>query len=136
VNDYDIDPQPEWEGWDDSPLERQRLFDLIRGMGVPGVIFVSGDMHFAELSRHPDDARALGYPTYDLTASGLDQVETWSVGQWDNPDRVGELLNTDRKYGTVEIDWERPDPEVHLRIHHGREVFLDQIVRLSELQPG
>jgi alkaline phosphatase D len=136
VNDYDIDPQPEWEGWDDSPLERQRLFDLIRGMAVPGVIFVSGDMHFAELSRHPDDSRALGYPTYDLTASGLDQVETWSIGEWDNPDRIGEVLNTDRKYGTVEVDWERADPEIHLRIHDGRSVFLDHVVRLSELQPG
>ena len=136
INDYDLDPEAEWEGWDDSPLERQRLFDLIRGMAVPGVIFVSGDMHFAELSRHRDDDLALGYPTYDLTPSGLDQVETWSVGQWDNPERIGEPLNTHRKYGTVEIDWEQPDPEIHLRIHDGREVFLDHVVRLSELQPA
>lgn len=136
INDYDIDPQAEWEGWDDSPLERQRLFDLIRGLGIDGVVFVSGDMHFAELSRHPDDALALGYPTYDLTPSGMDQIETWSVGQWDNPDRVGELLNSDRKFGTILIDWAAPDPEIHLRIHDGGRIFLDQVVRLSELRPG
>ena len=80
VQDYDIDR--EWEGWGDSPLERDRLFKLIRELRIPGVIFVSGDMHFAELTRHPDDAAALGYPTYDLTPSGLDQVETAAVGEW------------------------------------------------------
>jgi alkaline phosphatase D len=68
VQDYDIDR--EWEGWGDSPHERDRLFDLVRALRIPGVVFVSGDMHFAELTRHPDDAAALGYPTYDLTPSG------------------------------------------------------------------
>ena len=135
INDYDIEPQPEWEGWEDSPLERQRLFDLIRGLGIPGVVFVSGDMHFAELTRHPDDDTALGYPTYDLTPSGLDKIETWSPGEWINPDRVGGLLNSNRKFGTVEIDWSKDDPEIHLRIHDGQAVFLDHVVRRSELQP-
>jgi alkaline phosphatase D len=136
VNDYDIDPQPEWEGWDDSPLERQRLFDLIRGMGVPGVIFVSGDMHFAELTRHPDATRALGYPTYDLTPSGMDQSASRSASEWRNPDRIGDPLNSHRKFGTIEVDWTLPDPEVHLRIHDGGRVHLEQVIRLSELQPS
>ena len=88
VQDYDFDE--EWEGWGDSPLERERLFELIREMHIPGVVFVSGDMHFAELTRHPDDAAALGYPTYDLTPSGLDQIETRPLDEWTNPNRVGE----------------------------------------------
>ena len=133
IQDYDIDE--EWEGWGDSPLERDRLFALIRELRVPGVVFVSGDMHFAELTRHPDDATALGYPTYDLTASGLDQTETWAVGQWNNPSRIGELLNSNRKFGVVEIDWSSADPEIHLEIHDGAQLHVDHIVRLSELQP-
>jgi alkaline phosphatase D len=132
VQDYDIDT--EWEGWGDSPLERERLFGLIRDLDVPGVVFVSGDMHFAELSRHPDDASALGYPTYDLTPSGLDQIETAGEGQWINPNRVGELLNTNRKHGLVEIDWAPSDPEIHLAIYNGRDLFVHHVVRLSELQ--
>jgi alkaline phosphatase D len=132
VQDYDIDT--EWEGWGDSPLERQRLFDLIREMRIPGVVFVSGDMHFAELSRHPDDEAALGYPTYDLTPSGLDQIEL-TVGPWTNPNRVGELLNSFQKHGLVEIDWEPADPEIHLELFDHRRLVLDHVVRLSELRP-
>jgi alkaline phosphatase D len=133
IQDYDIDR--EWEGWGDSPFERERLFRLIREMRVPGVIFVSGDMHFAELSRHPDDAAALGYPTYDLTPSGLDQPELSGFGEWVNPNRVGELLNSIRKHGLVEIDWGPADPEIHLEIYDRDRLWLDQVVRLSELQP-
>lgn len=135
VNDYDLDSQ-RVEGWGDSPLERDRLFELIRRMGIPGVVFVSGDMHFAELTRHPDDARALGYPTYDLTPSGMDQAAARPARDWVNADRVGDLLNSDRKFGTIEVDWTLPDPEIHLRIHDGSRIHLDHVVRLSELQPG
>lgn len=133
IQDYDIDE--EWEGWGDSPLERERLFKLIRDMRIPGVVFVSGDMHFSELTRHPDDAAALGYPTYDLTPSGLDQVEPVPDSELVNPNRVGDLLNTYRKHGLVEIDWGPADPEIHLEIHEGPRLFLDHVVRLSELQP-
>lgn len=134
VQDYDISEI--WEGWGDSPLQRERLFSLVRELRVPGVVFVSGDMHFAELSRHPDDAAALGYPTWDLTASGLDRIETENPGEWNNPNRIGGLLNTPRKHGIVGIDWGPADPEIHLQIWDGRDLFLDQVVRLSELQPA
>ena len=133
LQDYDIDE--EWEAWGDSPLQRERLFRLIRDLGVPGVIFVSGDMHFAELTRHPDDAAALGYATYDLTPSGLDQIETVAFGHWGNPNRVGDLLNGGQKHGLVEIDWAPADPAIHLEIYDRNRLFLDHVVRLSELTP-
>jgi alkaline phosphatase D len=133
IQDYDIDE--EWEGWGDSPLERERLFRLIREMRIPGVVFVSGDMHFAELTRHPDDGAALGYPTYDLTPSGLDQIEFEAEGQWDNPGRIGELLNSNRKHGLVEIDWAPADPEIHLEIFDRTRLFVHHVIRLSELSP-
>jgi hypothetical protein len=105
-------------------------------MRIPGVVFVSGDMHFAELTRHPDDAAALGYPTFDLTPSGLDQIELVAEDQWINPNRVGELLNTDRKHGLIEIDWAPDDPEIHLEIYDRTRLHVDHVVRLSELDPG
>jgi alkaline phosphatase D len=134
IQDYDIDA--EWESWGDSPLERERLFRLVREMRIPGVVFASGDMHFAELTRHPDDATALGYPTYDLTPSGLDQIELSAEGRWDNPNRVGPLLNSHRKHGLIEIDWGPDDPEIHLEIYDRTRLYLDHVVRLSELTPA
>jgi alkaline phosphatase D len=135
IQDYDIDQA--WESWGDSPLQQQRLFRLIRELRVPGVIFVSGDMHFAELSRHPDDAAALGYPTYDLTSSGLDQIEYIGTGadDWINENRIGEPLNSNQKHGLVEIDWAPADPQIHLEIHDRRRLFLNHVIRLSELAP-
>ena len=55
--------------------------------------------------------------------------------EWINPNRVGELLNSYRKHGLVEIDWGPADPEIHLEIYDGPRLFLDHVVRLSELQP-
>lgn len=138
VNDYDVaGPLREvWESWGDMPAERERLFELVRTRRVPGVILLSGDMHYCELSRLADDAAGFGYPTYDLTAGGLDQHE---VTIWENLQRVGEALNDDRKFGFVEIDWDAADPVIHLQIRDGERggaVHLDHPVRLSELRPA
>ena len=63
-----------WEMWGHHPTERKRLFDLIDSTRANGVVFVSGDMHFAELYKTRDTS----YPLHDLTASGLDQVHPQS----------------------------------------------------------
>jgi hypothetical protein len=36
----------------------------------------------------------------------------------------------------IEIDWGRPDPEIHLEIWDGQTLFLEQVIALSELQPA
>ena len=54
-----------------------------------------------------------------------------------NPSRVGTILNTDRKFGFITIDWEG-DPTITLQIHDGTtgSVHVEQAVRLSELVPA
>ena len=66
----------------------------------------------------------------------MDRIETEATGEWNNPNRVGGLLNSYRKHGMVAIDWLPVDPEIHLQIWDGQSLFLDQVVRLSELQPA
>jgi alkaline phosphatase D len=56
------------EAWANLPLEKQRLLDLLRDTRAAGVLFVSGDRHWAELSRMPGPT---GYALHDLTASAL-----------------------------------------------------------------
>ena len=51
-----------------SPAERQRLIDAIAEQNIPGVIFLTGDRHFTELTRID---RTGDYPLYDLTVSPL-----------------------------------------------------------------
>nr|XP_043632577.1 uncharacterized protein LOC122603820 isoform X2 [Erigeron canadensis] len=59
------------ESWGRFPSERKRLFDLISNSKRDGVFFISGDVHFGEITRFDC---ATGYPLYDITSSGLTQA--------------------------------------------------------------
>ncbi|MBB3283301.1 alkaline phosphatase D family protein [Mitsuaria sp. BK037] len=63
-----------WECWANFPRERARLIELIRTTGAQGVVFLSGDMHYAELSSVEVEG---GYPLWDATSSGL--TEVWDI---------------------------------------------------------
>ena len=126
VNDEDKG----WEMWGRFPGERQRLFDLIGKTKANGVVFLSGDMHFAEIYRTMQTA----YPLYDITASGLDTV--WKkLGKDRDPadfEHVGESL-LDENFGSIEIDW-RGDASVRLQVRNNQgEVHTEQRLELDEL---
>ncbi|KAI3745558.1 hypothetical protein L6452_07958 [Arctium lappa] len=59
------------ESWGRFPSERKRLFNLISDSKRDGVFFISGDVHFGEITRFDC---ATGYPLYDITSSGLTQA--------------------------------------------------------------
>lgn len=126
-----LSPDHGWEGWTQMPLERNRLFGLIDDTEAEGVIFLSGDVHWSELSRYDGGA----YPFYDLTSSALNQE--WPQGEnLPNPLRVGDTVYPFPNYGSVTIDWSRADPRIHLRIHDEEgAVVIDHQIALSRLQP-
>lgn len=72
-----------WESWTNVPHERQRMIGLIKKTKANGVVFISGDVHWGEISRLEV---AGGYPLYDLTSSGI--TETWDVIE-PNDNRIG-----------------------------------------------
>ncbi len=116
-----------YEGWNEFPAERQRLFDLIKKYQVPGVLFVSGDQHWAEISKL---SGALGYPAYDLTASSLDQY--WRAPA--NSLRVGRAYES-ANFGMIIVEWS-PTPILRLQILNGQgAVVEDQSVPLALLKP-
>ncbi len=102
-----------YESWGEFPRAKRRMYDLIRETGVPGVIFLSGDRHFAELSVNRDPA-VVPYPIYDLTSSGL-------THSWNNPEkevnrfRIGEIF-TGLNFGLVDVDFTFPAPRIFLQI--------------------
>ncbi|XP_057975632.1 uncharacterized protein LOC131162989 isoform X2 [Malania oleifera] len=59
------------ESWGRFPKERDHLFKLIKDSKRDGVFFISGDVHFGEITRYDC---ATGYPLYDITSSGLTQA--------------------------------------------------------------
>ena len=120
------------EGWANFPNERRRLFNLIREVEASGVFFVSGDRHFAELSRMDG---GVGYRLYDFTSSGLTHSSE-EDSMLPNSRRVGNAFGG-INFGTITIDWERGDPLITLRAHDVKgEVQFSHRIVLSELQIG
>jgi alkaline phosphatase D len=116
---------PGWEAWINYPRDQARLFDAIRRSGADGVVFLSGDTHYGELTVL--DAN-VPYPLLDLTTSGL--TEEWHVPV-PNALRVGEAHHR-ANFGLVEIDWAARKLALSLRGADGaqmlrREVALDAL---------
>jgi len=101
-----------FEMWANFPNERIRLFDLIRETGANGVVVISGDRHLGDISL---DNNALGYPLFDVTASGLNQaVKAWRPME-PNARRVAGLPYGNH-FGSIEIDWNASEPLVRLQL--------------------
>jgi len=118
-----------WEAWANFPLELQRLLELLRRTRAEGVLFLSGDRHFAEISRR--DPPGL-YPLYDVTSSSMNRRFPADEPNA-NAFRVDGFYLKEN-FGALEIDWEHADPLLVLRIQdvEGREV-LRQEIPLSSL---
>ena len=122
-----------WEAWANFPREQERLFDLLRRTRAEGVVFLSGDRHFAEISRRQEPGL---YPLYDITSSGLNRR---FPEDYVNPNRyrlegprLGAYLL--ENFGEIEVDWENPDPVLRVRIADtGEQTRLAVDIPLSEL---
>ncbi len=118
------------DAWGNFPLERQRLFNLIEETNANGVIILSGDVHFAEISQTDEGS----YPLLDFTSSALAAPSTGNEN-FANSFRISETYSG-VNFGLVEIDWEaRPSPSVKLKTIglQGQTVF-EHRVQLDKLQ--
>lgn len=116
-----------WESWTNFPLELIRMVDLIKETKASGIVFISGDVHWGELSilKTPDC-----YPLHDLTASGLNH--DWDVVE-PNRNRIGQVCSAFH-FGMLDIEWSE-SPSVQLRIHDttGRSI-VRKTVPLKDLR--
>jgi len=96
--------------WGCYPLARKRLFDLIDQTRAGGVILLSGNVHFAEISR----ADAPAYPLLEFTSSGMTHIDL-EYANANNPFRLAGPM-ADLNFGFLEIDWSaEPAPHVFMR---------------------
>ncbi len=102
-----------WEAWANFARDRDRLFDTIRRTRANGVLLLSGDIHYAELSRY---ALNLPYPMWDLTSSGL--TEEWRVPT-PNANRASEVV-ADANFGHIDIDWKAAATQLTIGITDNR----------------
>lgn len=122
-----------FEKWANLPLERNRLYKLLRDTKANGAVILSGDRHLAEVSL---DTKTLGYPLYDVTSSGLNQgSKTWRAPE-KSSHRVASMPYGDN-FGMVLIDWSGDDPRLTFQIRdEDGDTTCGVKVKLSTLKPG
>ncbi|HWN97275.1 MAG TPA: alkaline phosphatase D family protein [Methylomirabilota bacterium] len=99
------------EAWANMPREKQRMLELLRETRANGVVFISGDRHWAELSRLD---RAGDYPLYDLTSSALTEPHKRGTPT-PNRFRDGPTCH-DNNVGLITIDWTARQPAILLQL--------------------
>ena len=112
-----------WECWSNFPAEHQRLLDLLANEQTGGVLFISGDMHYGEISRL--DSVAV-QSIWDITSSGL--TETWKVPT-PNANRI-QGPYTDSNFGTLEVHWAERRVRATIHQQDGR-VALQQDIQFN-----
>lgn len=120
------------EAWANLPHEKRRMLDLLRETRAAGVLFVSGDRHWCELSRMDGPT---GYPLFDLTASALTEKHPRGTPT-DNRYRAVPKTYHDVNVGHLHLDWNVADPTITWRIVDvAGQAQIEHRLRLSELQP-
>lgn len=99
------------EAWANLPREKRRMLDLLKKTRANGVVFISGDRHWAELSRldRPGD-----YPLYDLTSSALTEEHKRGTPT-PNRFRDGPTYHGNN-VGLITIDWQGKGPSVLVQL--------------------
>lgn len=115
-----------YEAWANFPHEQQRMLELIKKTKASGVLFITGDVHYAEISRLQTEGV---YPLYDITSSGI--TSTWSFAT-QNKNRVeGPVM--DNHFGLLTITWEK-DPVIRMEIiDKYRNSRIEYTIKRSEI---
>jgi alkaline phosphatase D len=100
------------ECWANLPQQREKMLELIRSTQATGVVFISGDRHWSEISA---DSDSVGYPIYDITCSSLNQIHARATPT-ENFYRVSKSTFHYENYGVLSIDWEAADPVAEFSI--------------------
>ena len=114
------------ECWGNFPHERKRLFDLIQTTKANGVVFISGDVHFSEISVDTTGP----YPLYDFTSSGMTHSgKAWSRAV--NSLRVGNAYSG-LNFGLISMDWANQSLTLESKSAEGETVIQNDLL-LSDL---
>jgi len=98
------------------PAEQRALAEWLVEQRIDGVLFLSGDRHFAELLRRE---RPGTYPLYEFTSSPLTArpFRNLPAEERENPDAVPDTIVTDRNFGMLRFAGARGDRSVTLEAY-------------------
>jgi alkaline phosphatase D len=97
-----------YEAWANFPQEQQHMLDLIKSTKANAVMFLTGDVHYAEISKLQTPGL---YPIYDVTSSGI--TSTWDFATLNKNRIEGPVM--DNHIGLLTIEW-ASDPVIKMEI--------------------
>lgn len=116
-----------WESWTNVPHERKKMLQLIQKTKANGVVFLSGDVHWGELSKYENEYT---YPIYDITSSGLTQ--SWHEIE-SNKNRIGYPIRRNN-FGLIEIETQTKT-KLTFKLKNKKDlIVVEHSIYLSELE--
>jgi alkaline phosphatase D len=98
-----------YEAWANFPAEQLKMLNVIKQTNAENVMFISGDVHYAEISKMNVSSV---YPIYDITSSGLSS--SWHYAT-PNCFRIeGPVM--ENHFGLLTVNFEAEEPHVKAEI--------------------
>ncbi|WP_136669269.1 alkaline phosphatase [Flavobacterium sp. H122] len=121
-----------YENYETYPEEKEYLLSEIEKNKVRGVLFISGDRHFSELSMLP---RPSSYSLYDWTVSPLTSGASNSAEKEENKYRVAGSLFMQHNFGTISFSGDKDNRQLKLSLFDkdGKELW-NKVITKKELQ--
>jgi alkaline phosphatase D len=115
-----------YEAWANFPHEQKKMIELIKKTKANGVMFLTGDVHYAEISKLEEPGL---YPLYDVTSSGI--TSTWDFAT-PNKNRIeGPVMHN--HIGVVTVDWQN-DPVIKIQIiDKNKNERIEYTIKKSEI---
>ncbi|MBA2498522.1 MAG: alkaline phosphatase family protein [Chitinophagaceae bacterium] len=116
-----------YEAWANFPHEQKKFLELVKKTKASGVMFLTGDVHYGEISKLEEPGM---YPIYDFTSSGLSS--TWHFAT-PNKNRIeGPIM--DNHFGLLTIDWKKRNPVIKMEIWDTNDnQRVEHSIRLKEI---
>ncbi|HLP20099.1 MAG TPA: alkaline phosphatase D family protein, partial [Chitinophagales bacterium] len=121
------------ESYADYPHERNELLDFIASNNIKGVVFLTGDKHYSELSKRMWN----GYPMYDFTCSPLTfpPLPRRLLGAYKNGNRVNHFDYGRRNFGRISFSGNKGNRNMKIEIiGRGGKTRRELVLNENDLQ--
>lgn len=112
--------------------ERDEILAVIRDHDIPGVVFITGDVHYTELRKKEN---LLSYPAYELTSSSISAgPHTGKLAE--DPSRIEGTAFQENNYCKVAVSGPANDRVATITCHNrDGAVQWTQVIRAADLVP-
>jgi len=125
------------EAW--YATSRKRLFDLIIKYEKSGIVFLTGDIHCAEILKTFCTLPELGYDLFEITSSGLSHYCDYKLlldHIFPNNYNTGAFIN-DYNFAFIEFNWgnSKDDASMNIQIKDiDNKVIIEKIINYQDLR--